>query len=194
MKHLNVISSALILSAASIFCSCDDNKSYAELLTDETHITNVFLADHVVENSIPADNKFVTCLEKGDLAPFYRLDEDGTVYMQVVTPGTPGNMAENDQQIFLRFMRYNLYDYSNGKLGTPTGNDSDLTSGSASFRFDNFQAQSSYQWGKGIQLPLKYVPIDAQVNILIKSQSGIYSEIANVVPYLYEVHYFKAQI
>ncbi len=194
MKLSSIISAASLLIISCFAASCDDNKSYAELLTDETHITNVFLSDHVVVDALPEDNKFITCQEKGDLAPFYRLDEEGDVYMQVVTPGTPGNMAVSDQQIYLRFMRYSLYNYQNGDFTEGTGNDSDLANGSASFRFDNFQVTASYQWGKGIQMPLKYVPIDAQVNVLIKSQSGLYSEIANVVPYLYEVHYFKAQI
>lgn len=194
MKHLTTILSVLLLGASAFLSGCQDSKSYAEMLTDETHATNIFLADHAVEDNLPADNKFITCQEKGDLAPYYRLDEEGDVYMQVVTPGTPGNMAESDQLIFIRFMRYNLFNYKDGDLGTPSGNDSNLANGSASFRYDNFQATSSYQWGKGIQMPLKYVPIDAQINLLIKSQAGLYSEIANVQPYLYQLRYFKAQI
>lgn len=195
MKKLNPLSS-LLLAAAALFLlpSCEDTKSYAELLNDENRATNVFLADHVVVDGIPADNKFITVQDKGDLAPYYRLDEEGDVYMQVVSPGTPGNMATSDQLIFLRFMRYNIFNYKDGNLGAPSGNDSDLTNGSASFRFDNFQVYSSYQWGKGIQMPLKYLPIDAQVNVLIKSQSGLYSEVANVQPYLYQARYFKSQI
>ena len=184
----------LFAASALLFSSCEDSKSYAELLNDETYATNRFLADHVVVNDLPADNKFITCAEKGDLAPYYKLDEEGDVYMQVVSPGTEGNMAVHDQLIYIRFMRYNLFNYKDANLGTPSGNDSDLSNGSASFRFDNFQVTSSYQWGKGIQLPLKYVPIDAEINLVIKSQAGLYSEIANVQPYLYQVRYFKAQI
>ena len=184
----------LFAASALLFSSCEDSKSYAELLNDETYATNRFLADHVVVNDLPADNKFITCAEMGDLAPYYKLDEEGDVYMQVVSPGTEGNMAVHDQLIYIRFMRYNLFNYKDGNLGTPSGNDSDLSNGSASFRFDNFQVTSSYQWGKGIQMPLKYVPIDAEINLVIKSQAGLYSEIANVQPYLYQVRYFKAQI
>ena len=35
---------------------------------------------------------------------------------------------------------------------------------------------------------------DCEVNLVIKSQYGIASEISNVVPYLYNVRYFKSQI
>lgn len=194
MKKLKFFPYLLFGLAIAALPSCDDTKSYAELLTDETKVTNLFLSDHVVIDELPADNNFITCEDKGDLAPYYRLDEDGNVFMQVVTAGTPGNMAETDQTIFLRFSRYNLYNYSDGSLGTSSGNDSDLTNGTASFRFDNYSVTASYQWGTGIQMPLKYVPIDAQVNVVIKSQAGMYSEIANVQPYLYQVRYFKAQI
>lgn len=194
MKYFNFLPIIAAAVLGLIFSSCQDSKSYAEMLNDETRAVNRFLSDHVVVDELPADNKFITCEDKGDLAPYYRLDEDGDVYMQVVTPGTPGNMAVTDQQIFLRFMRYNLFQYSDGKLGTPSGNDTDLSNSSASFRFDNFQVSSTYRWGTGIQMPLKYVPIDAQVNIVIKSQAGLYDEIANVMPYLYQVRYFKAQI
>ncbi len=194
MKQLKLLSYIIIGAAATAFSSCEDTKSYAELLTDETYATNIFLADHVVVDAVPEDNKFITCEEAGDLAPYYRLDEESDVYMQVVKPGTPDNMAETDQTIFIRFTRYNLFNYDHGNLGAGTGNDSDLTYGSSSFRFDNFQVTSSYQWGTGIQMPLKYVPIDAEVNVIIKSQAGMYSEIANVQPYLYKVRYFEAQI
>lgn len=62
------------------------------------------------------------------------------------------------------------------------------------FRFGNYSLQSSAQYGSGIQLPLSYLGIDCEVNIVIKSQYGFTSEMTNVVPYLYNVRYFKSQI
>ena len=102
-------------------------------------------------------------------------------------------MAEDDQLIYFRFTRYNLYEYADGKLGPGSGNDTDLTYGSASFRFGNTTSQSSYQWGSGLQMPLRYLPIDCEVNLVIKSQAGLYNEISNVQPFLYKVRYFKPQ-
>ena len=118
---------------------------------------------------------------------------NGNVYMQVLSEGTKDNMAEDDQLIYFRFTRYNLYEYADGKLGPGSGNDTDLTYGSASFRFGNTTSQSSYQWGSGLQMPLRYLPIDCEVNLVIKSQAGLYNEISNVQPFLYKVRYFKPQ-
>ena len=80
MKILRNIALAAISLAALAFTACDDTKSYAELLTDETHYVNAYLANQRVVASIPADTVF----ETGPDAPYYRLDEDGNLYMQVL--------------------------------------------------------------------------------------------------------------
>ncbi len=180
---------AFALALLATTASCDDDKSYAELLTDETMATNAFLADQHVVGYQPDNETF----ETGPNAPYYQLDEDGNVYMQVLNPGTKDNKAETDELIYFRFTRYNLYEYADGKLGSGSGNDTDLAYGSASFRFGNSSSQSSYQWGSGLQLPLRHLSIDCEVNLVIKSQAGLYNEIANVQPYLYNVRYFKPQ-
>ena len=59
-------------------------KSYAELLQDENQAVNKFLVQYRVVETIPADGKF----EIGPDAPFYRLDEENNVYMQVLSAGT----------------------------------------------------------------------------------------------------------
>ncbi len=124
---------------------------------------------------------------------YYQLDEDGNVFMQVVRAGS-GPKATDDQLIFFRFTRYDLFNYSDGSLGTGEGNDGDLSAGAASFLFNNYQQYSSYQWGTGLQMPLRFLPVDCEVNLVVKSQQGVYDEIAAVQPFLYKVRYFKAQI
>lgn len=74
------------------------------------------------------------------------------------------------------------------------GNAADMEYNPMYFRFGNYSLQSSAQYGSGIQLPLSYLGIDCEVNIVIKSQYGFTSEMTNVVPYLYNVRYFKSQI
>ena len=170
--------------------SCDEGESYADLLKDETFAVNKFLADQRIVNKIPSDSVF----EYGVDAPYYKMDEDGNVYMQVLNAGTKENKAESDQLIYFRFMRYNLHYWSLDGEMSGEGNADDMEYLPTSFRFGNYTLSSSAEWGSGIQLPLYYLGVDCEVNLVIKSQYGIASEISNVVPYLYNVRYFKSQI
>ncbi len=178
------------LGIAASMMSCDDGKSYAELLTDEAHSINRFLADHRVENEIPADTVF----EVGEDAPFYRLDADGNFYMQVLDAGTKSeaNKVQPNEQIYFRTTRYNLHYYFDGTLPEGDGNASDPSVGNYFFRFENFELQSSSQWGSGIQMPLYYLPVNCEVNIVVKSQYGMTNEVANVIPFMYNIRYYKS--
>ena len=180
-----IIASALAISLSS----CNDSKTYAELLTDETHYVNNFLADQKVINSIPDDTVFVT----GEDAPYYRIDPDGNLYMQVVEPGTPGNMAKKNELLYVRFTRYNLAFYRNGKLPEGEGNDNVL-GGNYAIRVGNYELNSTYSFGMGIQAPLDLVPVDAVINLVVKSQFGRPSEMSYVYPFLYSIRYFRPKI
>ncbi len=173
MKITKIITRCLPIASMSIgvmwgLSSCDDSKSYAELLTDEAHAINSFLANQNVILDLPKDDDFVT----GPDAPYYRLD---------------------DELIYFRFTRYNLYNYDAAKneLLDGWGNSDDLSMGSSSFRFGNYTLSSSSQWGSGIQMPLNYVGMESEVNIVIRSQYGLSSEISQVMPYVYNMRYFK---
>lgn len=190
MKIFRNIAIAAVALFGLALSSCDDTKSYAELLNDETRYVNTFLANQRVINEIPADTVF----ETGTNAPYYRLDEDGTMYMQVIDAGTKGNKVKADELIYFRFTRYSLYNYKGGTLTGGVGNESDLGYSNTSFRYGNYQLQSSSQWGAGIQYPLALLPVDCEVNIVIKSQYGLTNEIAEVVPYLYHLRYFRPKI
>lgn len=168
--------------------SCSDDKTYAELLTDEAHYVNNFLADQRVVNYVPEDTVF----ETGPDAPYYRLDDDGTMYMQVLNAGTKGNKAKPDEVIYFRYTRWALAYYADGQLPTGAGNNIDLNS--AWFRYQNLQLASSAQWGSGIQYPLGLLPVDCEVNIIIKAAYGPTSELAEVRPYLYRLTYQRPQI
>lgn len=183
MKLRKIFYLALAITAATLTCACSDDESYAHLLQMQNQYVNNFLADHRVELSIPAD----TIFETGENAPYYRLNEDGDMYMQVIDAGTKGNMVKDNEQIYFRYTRWGLSSYSNGELPSGSGNNLSLTA--CWFRFDNYSIQGSYQWGEGIQTPLKYLPIDCKVNIIIKSTVGIVDEETNVLPYLYSITY-----
>lgn len=171
--------------------SCDDNKSYAELLTDENKSVNRFLAEQRVIMKIPPDSVF----EIGADAPYYQLDEEGNVYMQVLEKGSDVK-PEAGQQVYFRFLRYNLHNYVIGGDNVGVGNADDVSDdgiGATSFYLDKYDLPSSAQFGQGIQMPMHFFGYDAKVNLVIKSQYGLSSEIANVVPYLYTITYYKRQ-
>lgn len=184
----------IVLFAIALFslASCSDSKSYAEYLDDERKSTNAYLATQRVINDIPADTVFIT----GKDAPFYRLNEEGTVYMQVLKAGDrENNKVKEDQTIYFRFMRFSLNIWATGEDVVAEGNAEDMGYNTFSFRYNNYTLSSTTQYGSGIQAPLEFLGIDCEVNIIIKSQYGFTSEIANVVPYLYQnVRYFKSQI
>ena len=182
--YLAAAAAALCLS----FSACSDSKSYAELLTEETQSVNAFLADQNVYLDIPEDSVFIS----GENAPYYLVDEDNNVYMQVLNPGS-GKRVKNDAQVFFRFTRYNLHEYAaTGELPQGQGNSENLLSSNSSFRYGNYTLSSSSQWGSGLQRPLDFLGYDCEVNLIIKSQLGLSSEISQVIPYLYNVRYFEA--
>ncbi len=184
------IASAAVISMVVVsLVSCSDRKSYAELLSDENKAVNLYLSNFRVETEIPSDTVF----ETGPDAPFYQLDDEGNAYMQVIRPGDRETMKVSlDELIYVRFMRYNLsYYYSDGELYAE-GNANNMASGSVSFRYGNTTLSSSTQYGSGIQMPLIYLGIDCEVNLIVKSQLGFTNEIASVNPYLYTIRYFRA--
>ena len=188
LKHCGAALAIATLGVTAM--SCDDGKSYAELLTDETHAVNSFLANHRVQLGIPEYDE----IETGADAPFYRLDEEGNVYMQVLSKGNKDMMIKDDDLVYFRFTRNSLflYDVATGEFPEEGwGNSEDLTVGSASFRYNNYTLTSSSQWGSGLPLPLSVLGLGCRVNLVIKSQYGLSNEISQVVPfYYYDVRYF----
>lgn len=181
-----------LIALLALVSACSDSQSYADLLASENKACNNYLSDQRVFGYEKRDASFD--FETGEDAPFYQLDQDGNLYMRVVKYGTPDNFAKEDELIYFRFMRYNLRGYSDGELPTGEGNDFNVANNAVSFRFDDESSSSYTEWGSGIQEPLHYVPLDSEVEIVVKSQLGPYSEISYVAPYLYRIRYSRSQI
>ena len=177
-----------MLACMFVNTSCDDTKSYAELLEEENDAVEKYLSSFTVIDEVPADNNF----QVGESAPYYKLDEDGYVYMQVLDKGDAG-MAAYNEVIYFRYSRLNLLTWSDGGDQTPTGNDSSLAS-PYSFNFQNTVLSFTTQFGTGIQQPLYYLEKNCRVNLIVKSKVGPSSEISSVTPYLYEIRYFPSNI
>lgn len=180
--------SGVLIALSAIGCS--DHESYSDGLNKETKSINAFLADQRVVGSVPADSVF----EVGKDAPYYRMDEDGSVYMQVINRGDMNNRAKADDLVYFRFMRYNLHTYAaTGELEKELNN-SENVNNNASFRYLNFHTSSSSAWGQALQMPLNYLGYGCEVNIVVRSAYGLTDEIASVIPYLYNVRYYKSKI
>ena len=73
--------------ALTMLTACDNDQTYADRLNEERNAVNAYLANHRVVMSVPEDSVF----EVGENAPFYRIDVDGNVYMQVLNAGDRKN-------------------------------------------------------------------------------------------------------
>ena len=173
--------------------SCSKTESYSELLRDEEKAVNWYLAEKNVSLELPENPKdFITCREMGEDAPFYKLDDDGYVYMQVVSANFD-EMVESGDLVYFRFNRENLkYMYENIETSVE-GNSDYITNGSTSFIYKNTYLSSSTSWGTGIQMPLKYVGYNSEVNLILRSYYGFYEEQSLCIPYIMNIRYFKPE-
>lgn len=213
-KSIKILLASLALVATT---ACNDKESYADLLRDENYAVNAFLVDYPIITSVPADSVFISteqlladpdfvaefapeCADEAELrevairhTPFYRMDDDGYVYMQVINPGS-GAMANDDQTVYFRFTRYNLkFAYTNNTWEA-SGNEQDVAASPTSFRFKNTSLESTTQWGTGIQTPLYYLPLNCHVRLVIKSYLGPTQETSSVYPFLYNIRYYPSRI
>lgn len=198
-----------ILAAAAALgvalASCDDNESYSDMLRDEEHACNWYLAQQNVVPYVPADSVFTTLADVMDAnpglsreealkkVPFYRMDEDGYLYMQVVNPGNEKNRAQEGDRVYFRFNMRNINYLSQGIDAPLEGNSDNVTASNTSFVMGNTTLSSSTQWGTGIQEPLKYLGYDSEVNLVVRSYYGFLQYQSQCQAFVMNVRYFKAE-
>lgn len=179
------------LLAVVMLTGCNNDQSYADRLNAERNAVNAYLANHRVVMSVPEDSVF----EVGPNAPFYRLDPDGNIYMQVLNAGDKNDKAKIGEPIYFRYSRYSLSTwYADGSWTVYSGNESAMDAVSCSFNYSDYTLPSSSQWGYGLQYPLVFLGVECEVNLVVKSQFGFTSEISYVMPFFYHVRYFHSQI
>ena len=184
---------ALLIVCALLSAACSNSESYTDRLNKERQACNAYLATKRVVNAIPADTVF----ETGSDAPFYRIDPDGNVYMQVIRAGNRvTDRVRQSETIYFRCTRSNLETWlSNGRvISIYDSNEIDMSSDPYYFNYNDYSLPASAQWGYGVQLPLSLLGVECEVNLVIKSQYGVTSEMSNVMPFLWHVRYYHSQI
>lgn len=186
---------AFLAFVSLMISSCDNTKSYSDLLKNEQKVSNWFLAQHTVCNEIPSDSVFLT----GPDAPYYKMDPDGYIYMQVLKADDVKDrkIPASGDQVYFTYTRYNIETMynSNTLIVSGEGNQEDFLNsvGNTYFLFNNYSVSSSSQYGSGIQTPVSYLGYNSEVNILLKSYYGFSSENTTCIPYLVNTRYFKAE-
>lgn len=195
MKIKIKYSFALAAVMTLFFSSCSKTESYSDLLKKEQKASNWFLAQQKVCNEIPADSVFLM----GNDAPYYKMDDDGYVYMQVIKANPKGQrvLPHTGDQVYFTFTRYNIekmYNSNNLEVSGEGNQDNFInTVAETYFIFNNYSVSSSSTYGSGIQIPVSYLGYDSEVNILLKSYYGFSAESTTCVPYKVNVRYFKAE-
>lgn len=155
-----------------------------DLRNRENRTIKKFISQFRVIDAVPD----VKDIQTGSDAPYYKLDADGKIYMQVLQKGN-GSVPEYGDKIYFRFDRYNLiYFLENGHLGDASGNISDISLSATSFILNDEDSQ----WGSAIQMPMLLgLPLGSEVNLVVASDLGFTNEIANITPFLYKVRYIQ---
>ncbi|MCF0182517.1 MAG: DUF4827 family protein [Muribaculaceae bacterium] len=188
-KYFCVMAAAMGLLAIA---SCSNEVSYSDRLNTERRAVNAYLSHQRVVTDIPADTVF----EVGPDAPYYRIDVEGNVYMQVIKAGDRKNdKVKQSETMYFRYTRYSLNDWhTSGYLSVYESNEIDMSAQPSSFKYMDFTIATSSMWGYGLQMPLSLLGAECEVNLIVKSQYGLTGEIAYVVPFLFHVRYFHSQI
>ena len=185
---------------ALIFTGCSKGQSYSELLREEEKACNWYLSGQNVSLDLPEKPEDMITqatldennMPYGDNAPFYKLDEEGYVYMQIVRASFDEPVSEGDL-VYFRFVRQSIKDLYEGVTIAPGGNGDNLANGTTSFVYKNTMLSSTTTWGTGIQMPLQYMGYNSEVNLVLKSYYGFTEEQSYCIPYIINVKYYKPE-
>nr|QJR98310.1 hypothetical protein Muribac2_340 [uncultured Muribaculaceae bacterium] len=180
----------LLALVSSGFYSCSKSESYSELLREEEKAVNSYLAQKKVLLDIPADS---ISFETGPDAPFYRLDPDGYVYMQVINIGDRNDRVKEGDKVYFRYTRENLKALYQGVAADIESNSDNLNLNDTYFVYKNTYLPSSQAWGEGVQMPLKFFGYNCEVNLIVQSYYGKPTEMSLCIPFLMNLRYFKPE-
>ncbi|MDE6010913.1 MAG: DUF4827 domain-containing protein [Muribaculaceae bacterium] len=200
MKIYKTLSRAIALAGiclmTGLLTGCDKSESYSDLLRAEEKAVNWFLAQQRVEVTAPEKAED---FEVGPDAPYYRMDSDGTVYMQVINRGDLNTRPQEGDKVYFRFQRQNI---KSMWLGLATGSEGNMDNlgivGPTFLFYGNTVYPGTTQFGTGLQIPLDYLGYYSEVNLVVKSYSGFtgqnfQSEQSSCIPFLINVKYYRPE-
>jgi hypothetical protein len=188
LKLNTVVMSLLAALVAPVIVGCSDSESYSNLLKAEEKATNWYLADKTIALTIPEDSVFIT----GEDAPYYKMDDDGYLYMQVINAGDPNNRAVKGDKVYFRYRRMNIKTLYTTGSATWSGNTDDMEMSTSNFWYKNYVLSESTTYGTAIQTPLNYLGYDCEVNLVLRSYYGFSADQSYCNPYAMNVKYYKA--
>lgn len=202
MKKLNILFFSLLV-VALFLQSCDDNKSYAELLKEERNLIKRFMSEHDVkvislkqfqeQDSMTYENQYLDFSGEG-------------VYMHIdhEASGDDARFAETNDLILVRFLQINL-----------SSNDTISSHENIGYLPDEFRYTKSgttilgkfvggglmqYLYGQSVPagwlMPLNYLKLSdsngsnrTKIRLLVSAKNGQSDAINNIYPCYYELTY-----
>ncbi len=183
--------SSVVMTIAVIagLSSCSKSESYSDMLRNEEKAVNWYLSNHRVCNDIPANNDF----EVGPQAPYYRMDDEGYVYMQVISKGIEGDKVKEGEKVYFLYSRKNIKTLWELGAADSDSNEQNGTLSDYYFLYGNTSNTTGALFGKGIQLPLEYLNYHSEVNLVLKSYMGFSVDQSECLPYALNVKYLKPE-
>ncbi len=194
MKRLNYLFVAMAL-CMGFFASCDDTKTYAELLQaekdaisrflDEQNIDAEYIDDDEIQTYFKDSNNFEEGSTRLEVGKWYHFEFG--IYMKINSLGDTAKMYRNDlnnPNIVVRYDScYNLLEYKN--LSSPsTDNLNNFAAWTLTPWKKTFKNEPTSRYGVGIDFPVNFVGVGGEVSVIIPSKQNI-SEIAQAVIPLY---------
>lgn len=186
---VRILGMVCMASVVFLTAGCSKSESYSDMLRNEEKAVNWFLSNRRVCTEIPADGNF----ETGPDAPYYKMDPEGFVYMQVLSKGYENEKVETGDKVYFLYTRQNIRNL--WELGAAQ-TDSNTQTGTLSdyyFIFGNTSNTNGALFGKGLQLPLNYLNYHSEVNLVLKSNMGFSIDQSECVPYSLNVKYLKPE-
>ncbi len=179
--------------------SCDDTKTYAEMLEDEEDGIKNFISQNGIKVISQSQFYAQDSTTNVDENEFVQLASG--VYMQIVDKGSdnPADTVKNNDEVLVRFMEYSILDEDTtiSNLDVPGVVDSfryTVSSSSIAGIFLQGYMLSYYSSSTvpaGWLVPLVYVRDRAHVRLIVPSDMGHSTAMSYVYPYYYDIQKYQ---